>query len=261
MTLATIRQLVADDAHALTFQTFGQYRTALLKAIDQASPNPAPVTTTAEDAQEVAADLRKLIDSAPASIWLDLGEDFNAPPETTFRDLQEVTWSEDNATGVGIKYVRAPVAVATSDAERAAFERWLPVIWSRASYQDDEGERIYHDDWVQGAWCMWNHLRTPALPIDFKQATDQGGWLPLSTAPDGIRVLLGPREAPVVGIVRQMPEWADEQEPVASVLHYNGTVLVAGYHCSEWHSLPGAAPTLLGVADGDAVGGKSGGEA
>lgn len=52
MTLATIRQLVADDAHALTFQTFGQYRTALLKAIDQASLNPAPVTTS--DAERAA---------------------------------------------------------------------------------------------------------------------------------------------------------------------------------------------------------------
>lgn len=32
--VASIRQLVADDSHACTFQSFGQYRTALLKAID-----------------------------------------------------------------------------------------------------------------------------------------------------------------------------------------------------------------------------------
>ncbi|QNK65880.1 hypothetical protein [Variovorax sp. PAMC26660] len=75
------------------------------------------------------------------------------------------------------------------------------------------------------------------------QEKQPGAWQPLASAPDGVRVLLGPREAPVVGIVRQMPEWADEQEPVAAVIHYNGATLVAGYHCSEWHPLPLAAPS------------------
>jgi hypothetical protein len=31
-----LRRLIADDAYACTFQTFGQYRTALLKAFDAA---------------------------------------------------------------------------------------------------------------------------------------------------------------------------------------------------------------------------------
>lgn len=35
-TVAALRRLIADDAYACTFQTFGQYRTALLKAIDAA---------------------------------------------------------------------------------------------------------------------------------------------------------------------------------------------------------------------------------
>jgi hypothetical protein len=34
--LAELRRLIADDAFACTFQTFGQYRTALLKAVDAA---------------------------------------------------------------------------------------------------------------------------------------------------------------------------------------------------------------------------------
>jgi hypothetical protein len=33
--LAELRGLIADDAYACTFQTFGQYRTALLKAADK----------------------------------------------------------------------------------------------------------------------------------------------------------------------------------------------------------------------------------
>jgi hypothetical protein len=34
--VAELRRLIADDAYACTFQTFGQYRTALLKAADAA---------------------------------------------------------------------------------------------------------------------------------------------------------------------------------------------------------------------------------
>lgn len=84
---------------------------------------------------------------------------------------------------------------------------------------------------------------TPSPPVAAPPATPVAptGWQPLKTAPDGQRVLLGPRYAPVVGIVRKMPFWADEQEPAAAVIHYNGSVLVAGYHCSEWHPLPDGA--------------------
>lgn len=37
-----LRALIADDAHALTFQTFGQYRTALLREIDAMGAAPSP---------------------------------------------------------------------------------------------------------------------------------------------------------------------------------------------------------------------------
>lgn len=60
------------------------------------------------EAANVAESIRTLIASAPDHIWLDLGENLEAlNDDATFRDLREVTWSEDNATGVGIKYVRA----------------------------------------------------------------------------------------------------------------------------------------------------------
>jgi len=44
---------------------------------------------------------------APDHIWLDLGD---APDGVPFRELQEVTWSEDNASGKGIRYVRDGLA-------------------------------------------------------------------------------------------------------------------------------------------------------
>lgn len=72
-------------------------------------------------------------------------------------------------------------------------------------------------------------------------------WQPIETAPAGTRVLLGPRHAPVVGEVQFAPEWQDEQGPFCCVVHYNGNILVAGYHCSEWHPLP-TGPASTGGA-------------
>lgn len=60
-------------------------------------------------------------------------------------------------------------------------------------------------------------------------------WRPIETAPEGVRVLLGPRRAPVVGVVRYFRDSdTGDVEPSCSVVHYNGNILVAGYHCSEW---------------------------
>ncbi|MDQ0068314.1 hypothetical protein J2W34_000088 [Variovorax boronicumulans] len=67
-----------------------------------------PIKAPFELPQTEAAALVALIESAPAHIWLDLGENLEAlDADAKFRDLSEVTWSEDNATGCGIKYVRA----------------------------------------------------------------------------------------------------------------------------------------------------------
>lgn len=67
------------------------------------------------------------------------------------------------------------------------------------------------------------------------------GWQPIDTAPSGVRVLLGPRETPVVGIVKRYedPDIIDDAL-VCNVVHYNGTLLVAGYRCSEWAPLASA---------------------
>ena len=45
----SLRELIADDAYALTFQTFGQYRAALIRAADQLlSPPKAAVEASHE---------------------------------------------------------------------------------------------------------------------------------------------------------------------------------------------------------------------
>lgn len=99
--------------------------------------------------------------------------------------------------------------------------------------------------WEQEARSGWKaleemHDRLQNATRAAAPAQEADGWMPIETAPDGERVLLGPRHAPVVGTVHQPEPWHEEQEPTATVVHYNGTTLVAGYRCSEWHRLPGA---------------------
>jgi hypothetical protein len=43
---ATLRDIIANDAYAATFQSFGQYRTALLQHIDTAALPTAPLHNT-----------------------------------------------------------------------------------------------------------------------------------------------------------------------------------------------------------------------
>jgi len=54
--------------------------------------------------------------------------------------------------------------------ERAEFEAWLGPAWSRDTFADDDGDTLYVEDWVQGAWMMFCHNRAslaakaPAAP-------------------------------------------------------------------------------------------------
>ncbi len=60
------------------------------------------------EADGEASPLSHIVATAHECIYLDLGEIPELLAETlTFDDLHDVTWSADNATGVGIKYVRA----------------------------------------------------------------------------------------------------------------------------------------------------------
>lgn len=60
---------------------------------------------------------------------------------------------------------------------RAQFEVWLAPSWSREGQTDSEGDFVYHEDWVQGAWMAWQNLaaRRPvwhASPELFAAARD-----------------------------------------------------------------------------------------
>jgi len=71
--------------------------------------------------------LRLVQSTAPDHIWLDLGEDFEMSEPTRFRECDDVTWSEDNATGNGIRYVREDLAAHAAPVPKAgeaeAFEQ------------------------------------------------------------------------------------------------------------------------------------------
>lgn len=72
------------------------------------APSATPAPEAAPSAKEGEAPM--LLATAPEHIWLDLGEDFDGDPATTaFHELSDQTWSEDNASGKGIKYVRVGI--------------------------------------------------------------------------------------------------------------------------------------------------------
>ncbi|NSX14041.1 hypothetical protein HTY52_08145 [Cupriavidus taiwanensis] len=44
--------------------------------------------------------------------------------------------------------------------ERDAFEAWLPGCWPKDSFVDQEGDELYAEEWVQGAWIGWQARAT-----------------------------------------------------------------------------------------------------
>lgn len=56
---------------------------------------------------------------------------------------------------------------------REAFEAWAPPAFSRAKTADHDGDLIYCDDWMQGAWVAFQELKQAALtaPAAEPQAT------------------------------------------------------------------------------------------
>lgn len=54
---------------------------------------------------------------------------------------------------------------------REEFESWLAPSWSRDTYLEDEGEVVYVDDWVQGAWVGWRASRA-AIEIELPRVID-----------------------------------------------------------------------------------------
>jgi hypothetical protein len=150
--------------------------------------------------------------------------------------------------------------VATSDAERAAYPA-LPEGWTTTMTPDPEGTPFTWFDEAQMRayvdadrkerqlsacnFCLSEAAKArAALPIDFKQATDQGGWQLVPKEPTP-----GMCDAGVEGRMQYLlnlnPGYVSEPQDEEA---------------ASYRAMLAAAPTLLGVADGDAVGGKSGGQ-
>ena len=73
--------------------------------------------------------------------------------------------------------------------ERADFEAWLDPAWSRDTFADDDGDTLYVEDWVQGAWMMFCHNRAS---LAAKAPAAPTGWYAL--AADGMATLCVDRD-------------------------------------------------------------------
>ena len=76
------------------------------KAVAAIKEALAPTSTQCE-VQPEQEPVALVVSTAPDRIWLDLGFDPQDEYEVIFHELHDVTWSQDNASGNGIEYVRA----------------------------------------------------------------------------------------------------------------------------------------------------------
>lgn len=170
---------------------------------------------------------------------------------------------------------------------RAALKTIAPTesktVFLVATGETHDGQETYTRHDVRPFLCDAETLYTapsPALPIDFKQATDQGGWQPIATAPHTRKVLVSYLNSRGKRHVVMACYYEDGELPMSDSYQGDKEFADAGWYeeCetadetiypvegdpTDWHEIPAflpAAPTLQGVADGDAVGGKSGGAA
>ena len=130
----------------------------------------------------------------------------NMSGETTIATPADFIVQPDNQ-GTGVRVVHVPTGVSTyCDAHKAtgankhqAMTDIIPTLQNTESFR------------------KWNLVTTPA--------------------PVGVRLLLGPRDAPVVGIARKVFNEATGEDIVFDVVHYNGNTFVSDYKTTEWSFL------------------------
>ncbi len=101
----------AQDPHPAK-RGYASKRKALLQHVRELEAKAAQVDALLRASEgRVPEGLPLAVTSSPATIWLDLGFD-PGEEDAHFSNLVDVTWSEDNPTGHGIKYVRADLTAA-----------------------------------------------------------------------------------------------------------------------------------------------------
>jgi hypothetical protein len=70
--LQQLRAVIADDAYAMSFQSFGQYRSALLSFLDASSETPSAWVIMPTQLTEAMKDAAKRWTFMPNSMYLDL---------------------------------------------------------------------------------------------------------------------------------------------------------------------------------------------
>ena len=160
------------------------------------TPTPADI--------ELPALPDSIVSTAPDRIWLDIGEakDF-IKPDDTFTTLMacEATWSEDNATGCGIEYVRADRARTA-----ASCAGWVPIASAPKNRKLIVGYRNEHGNWRTVIGCFyaagmleWHddyggdeaeeyapegwYEKTVTHEVVMPLETDPTHWMPLPAAP------------------------------------------------------------------------------
>jgi hypothetical protein len=118
-TTPDFRALLADDAYAASFQSLGQYRTALLKAL--ATPPPEPVAYIHRQGNHWEVSEHVLLDDEKKRGWTEEPLYASTPPPEapTDEELDELSWNWYSKTGSTWWQIDSYRAFA-----RAVLERW-----------------------------------------------------------------------------------------------------------------------------------------
>jgi hypothetical protein len=206
------------------------------------TPNKDTTMTPTPADIELPALPDNITSTAPARIWLDIGDakDF-IEPDDTFATLMrgEATWSEDNATGCGIEYVRADRARTA-----ASCAGWLPIASAPknkkliAGYTNEwgnwrtvmacfyaAGTLEWHDDlgWDEDAeyapegWYEETETHEVVMPLE----TDPTHWQPSPRAPGAPATVRAERTdaATVADTLERFNRWRRDGDDVIEQPH------------------------------------------
>ncbi|WP_236235057.1 hypothetical protein [Pseudomonas tohonis] len=110
-----------------------------------------------------------------------------------------------NADEVDPKEIAARMCAAQVQGEREAFEAWVNPAWSLEKHTDFEGDTVYVEDWVQGAWIGWQARAALSAP-------------PAAGVPEGLRDLLEMLVEPDARKVRYASDWRRDVHNRAAAL-------------------------------------------
>ncbi|AOI94818.1 ead/Ea22-like family protein [Burkholderia sp. LA-2-3-30-S1-D2] len=161
----TIRELIANDAYAMSFQTIGQYRTALLACVPRADVVGGVLSGDASEClMDVVSHHRDFVNACKVMHFESVNDDSDAYWEKQINVLNRMKVQAERA----LSEASADTVAAPAD-ERAAFEAW----------RDKHAFNMQHHGLAtEYAWSAWQARAAASQPAAGQEAILHEGMTP-----------------------------------------------------------------------------------